>query len=360
MSDLIERRAWLRERVDALAATVSVPVRAGHVAWLDGWRGVCILLVLLGHYLSPLGTFGSAGVEFFFVLSGALMADLLVFRRQDIGMFLRRRVARVVPALAVYVGLVGLALNISLWRQGQSLNLASPLAALFYFHNYLPHDRVAQLFEHTWSLSVEEHSYLLLVGIVIAARRRPMLAAAIAVAISALAVANAYRLAALPYSGGQFIVWRSDVRAASVLLSFALCIVLRRLDPQRLPGWAAAGAALLALYGMSDPDISPIRLAASTLLAAFAVSALGYCSPRVRAPLASPLLVWFGTLSFSIYVWQQLFASLARLGMPVAACLAMTLCCALMSFKLVENPARDYLNAHWGRALPGAAVINAG
>ena len=117
---------------------------------------------------------------------------------------------------------------------------------------------------------------------------------------------------------------------------------------------------MLALYGMSDPDISPIRLATSTLLAAFAVSALGYCSPRVRAPLASPLLVWFGTLSFSIYVWQQLFASLARLGTPVAACLAMTLACALMSFKLVENPARDYLNARWGHALPGAAVIKAG
>jgi peptidoglycan/LPS O-acetylase OafA/YrhL len=100
---------------------------------------------------------------------------------------------------------------------------------------------------------------------------------------------------------------------------------------------------------MSEPAIGPLRLAVSSLFAAIAVNALTYCSERFRAPLTAPVLVWFGTLSFSIYVWQQLFASLGKFGAPTLTCLAMTLVCAILSFRLVENPARDYLNAQWGR-----------
>jgi peptidoglycan/LPS O-acetylase OafA/YrhL len=364
--DLAGKRSQLRGAALALPPLFSVPVRSGHVAYLDGWRGICILLVLIGHYVAPLRFFGRTGVEFFFVLSGSLMADLLVFRRQEIGPFLRRRIARVFPALAVYVALIGTALNLSLALEGQPLRLASPLAALFYVHNYLPEASVVQLFEHTWSLAVEEHSYLLLVGIVIVARRRPLLAALLALMISALAVANAYRLLAVPYSGGQWIFWRSDVRAASVLISFALCILFRRMNPDRLPGWFAAGAAIVAAIGMVNRGDSPIQLASCTVLAALAVNSLGFCSRRSRAMLEAPILVWFGTLSFSIYVWQQMFAVFAKSGWPPLPCLALTLASALMSFKLVENPARDFLNAHWGArrirssaAVPPQRAINA-
>lgn len=324
-----------------------VSARAGHVAYLDGWRGICILLVLVGHYVAPLRSLGTTGVEFFFVLSGSLMADLLVFKRQDIPHFLRRRVARVFPALAVYVLLIGTALNVSLAALGQPLRLASPVAALFYFHNYLPEGSVVQLFEHTWSLAVEEHSYLLLVGIVLAARRKPMLAAIFALALSALAVANAYRLLALPESGRQWIFWRSDVRAASVLISFALCILFRRMNPDRLPGWFPAGAAILSAVGMANGADSPAQLVCCTLVASLSVNSLAFCNRSGRAILETPILVWFGTLSFSIYVWQQMFAVFAKSGWPVLPCLALTLASALASFRLVENPARDFLNSHW-------------
>lgn len=334
--------------IPALTGLMRVPVREGHVAYLDGWRGICILLVLIGHYVEPLRPFGRTGVEFFFVLSGSLMADLLVFKRQDIPHFLRRRVARVFPALAVYVVLIGTALNVSLAALGQPLRLASPIAALFYFHNYLPHDSVVQLFEHTWSLAVEEHSYLLLVGIILAARRKPMLAATFALALSALAVANAYRLLAEPYSGGQWIFWRSDVRAASVLISFAFCILFRRMNPDRLPGWFAVGAAVLSGIGMIESGNSPIQFACCTVLAALSVNSLAFSSRRNRVLLEAPILVWFGTLSFSIYVWQQMFAVFAKSGWPPLPCFALTLVAALASFKLVENPARDFLNSHWG------------
>lgn len=340
---MANKAAGIRE---SAASAARLPLRNGHLAYLDGWRGICILLVLFGHFAPGVGSVANIGVEFFFVLSGALMADILVYQSQDIGRFLRRRIARVGPAIAAYAILIGGALNAALWLRDEPLRLLSPAAALLFFHNYLPHDSVVSAFEHSWSLAVEEHSYLLLALIVVVTRRRPWLCAAIALAVSALAIANSYRLSALPYGGGQFIHWRSDVRVASVLLSFALYITIRQAEWKMAP-WVAPIAALAALPLMIETE-DPLRLFACTVLAAIAVNSLGQSAQFFRARLASPMLVWFGTLSFSIYVWQQLLLLLHRDGLPVIICFPALLGCALLSFKLVEEPARNFLNAQWG------------
>lgn len=348
---MVSKVAGVRE---SAASVARLPPRNGHLAYLDGWRGLCILLVLFGHFTPGMGSVANVGVEFFFVLSGALMADILVFQRQEVGRFLRRRIARVGPAIAAYVILIGGALNAALWLRDEPLRLASPAAALLFFHNYLPHDSVVSAFEHSWSLAVEEHSYLILAVIVLLARRRPWLCAAIALAISILAVANAYRLHALPYDGGQFIHWRSDVRVASVLLSFALCIAVRQAEWKIAP-WAAPLAALAAMPFMIETD-DPLRLTTCTILAAIAVNSLGQSAQFFRARLASPVLVWFGTLSFSMYVWQQLLLLFHRDGVPAIICIPALLGCALLSFKLVEEPARNYLNAQWGTGRGAASL----
>lgn len=336
----------------SVAGLLRVPLRTGHFAHLDGWRGICILLVVAGHFLPGLAPLANVGVEFFFVLSGKLMADLLIFKQQPLPMFLKRRVARVMPAIAVYVVLIGTAVNLSLWLKGLPLQLASPAAALFFFHNYLPHESVVAAFEHTWSLAVEEHAYLTLVAIVFLARRQPFVAAAIALVIAALAVANAVRLFGLPHDGGQFLFWRSDVRVASVLISFAICILWRSWTAERKVsvGWLplpAVLAAILMIY--THGEVAPLQLLACTILAAFAVNGLGEAAPRLRQALTARALIWFGTLSFSIYVWQQLFYVMHHSGIPAWVCVPLLLGCALWSSKRVEYPARDWLNARWSQ-----------
>jgi peptidoglycan/LPS O-acetylase OafA/YrhL len=353
MSNVIEGPSSLRRRVGALLSLVRVPVRSGHRPYLDGWRGICILLVLVGHGIKGLEPLANVGVEFFFALSGCLMAEILVFRGQDVGLFLRRRVARIFPAVAVYVAIVGFAINVSIWLDGDPFRFASPIAALFYFHNYLPSRSVVSLFEHTWSLAVEEHSYLLLAGIVLIARRRPFTAAGIALAISALAVINAYRLYALSYSGGQFITWRTDVRAGSVLIPFALCILMRGWKGGALPRWISPVAALGAIPILfTQGHVDPLRLGVCTLLAALAVISLDECSEKVRCLLSNPVLLWLGTLSFSLYVWQEMFFLFAQHGPAPWLSMVLMLGFALASYKLVETPARDYLNSRWGRVSP--------
>ena len=346
-----DSRSASNSAVGALLAAIRLPMRSGHVALLDGWRGLCILLVLIGHAVPGLGRLGAIGVEFFFVLSGRLMAEILIFRRQAIGTFLVRRFARVVPALAVYVVVVGLLINLPLLASGVPPRLESPVAALFFFHNYLPPSAVTGPFEHTWSLAVEEHGYLLLVLIALVAARGRWHSAALALLISVATLAHGAWLAHSA-AGTQPVVWRSDVRVASILVSFAMYVILRSAAERSAPprvGWLAPAAAVLAIAGIFwiDPD-RPEQLAICTILAAIAVNTLETGMASVKALLQHPMLLWCGTLSFSLYLWQQVCFQLTHFGLAAPVALLLAVGCAFWSFKRVEDPARNYLNARFG------------
>ena len=76
-----------------------------HLDYLDGWRGLAVSLVLLGHFglddVLP-GT-SVLGVDFFFVLSGRLMAEILFVQRSPLPTFFFRRFSRIYPGLLVFV-----------------------------------------------------------------------------------------------------------------------------------------------------------------------------------------------------------------------------------------------------------------
>ena len=73
---------------------VSSSVRHGgselqRIDYLDGWRGLAILLVLQGHFLIIQGWHsGRMGVDVFFCLSGLLMSRLLFQRRVRLSPFI--------------------------------------------------------------------------------------------------------------------------------------------------------------------------------------------------------------------------------------------------------------------------------
>lgn len=336
-----------RLAIERLLPLVQVPTRPGHVAHLDGWRGLCIALVLAGHFVPSLWPVARVGVEFFFVLSGRLMAEILIFGEQPIGTFLKRRAARIVPALLAYVAIAALLLNVVFWIVGLPLNWRSPAAAALFLHNYLPANEVVPAFEHSWSLAVEEHSYLLLVLIALVTASSRRSAAWLALALAALAIGNGIRLWLDPPANAQSLFWRSDVRAASVLMSFALCLWLRPALKAAGAGglrWVAPAATLVALACYATTaNADPLRSTLCTMAAAIAINTLDASAIRFRDWLSHPCLVWAGTLSFSLYLWQQLFYTLAHDGMFAPLCFVLAVACALWSFKSIENPARDYL-----------------
>lgn len=134
---------------------------------LDFVRGVAILLVIGFHALSPptpyplfrateatLKAVGWSGVDLFFVLSGFLVGGVLLSEYKktqtlDVKRFVIRRGLKIWPAYYFYILFQAVVRRHPI----QSFLLAN----LLHIQNY-----VASSLAHTWTLSVEEHFYLLL------------------------------------------------------------------------------------------------------------------------------------------------------------------------------------------------------
>ena len=162
-----------------ISATHVVPSRSvadraarTRLAYLDGWRGLSIALVLIGHFFPVPGiNLGVLGVEFFFVLSGRLMGEILFVERYPLKKFFKRRFSRIYPALLVFVVVSMIALSGTFiafkWK--------AALTALTFTYNYagILVTRAGAL-DHIWSLCVEEHAYIILalISVVVSSRTR--------------------------------------------------------------------------------------------------------------------------------------------------------------------------------------------
>jgi peptidoglycan/LPS O-acetylase OafA/YrhL len=144
-------------------------VSKGYLPSLDGWRAVAITAVILCHAFGQEDTggkvnslilnLGQQGVSLFFAISGYLITTLLLDEQQRGGISLRgfyiRRAFRILPPAYIYlaaVATIGVSGLIHL-APGEILS-----AALVY-NNYWPSR--SWFTQHFWSLSMEEHFYLL-------------------------------------------------------------------------------------------------------------------------------------------------------------------------------------------------------
>ena len=322
-----------------------------HLDYLDGWRGVAISLLLIGHFFPVPGiNFGTLGVNFFFVLSGYLMTGLLFVQHTPIDKFYRRRIARIVPAHIVFVTAVTLLLAVN----GGKGSLTETLAAAFFVNNYVSSEpgHAVMPFGHIWSLSVEEHSYVLLSILAIAARKgklSPTLGVG-AVALTCASFAFGY---SWYYKGPrlQFDQWlHTEVAGYGIFVSAFVLLVLREhLDwvwPKlTVPFLTLAG---IALHWWSVPIAVQTVFGVGAL--ALAVNLLPKSPWLIRYVLAWAPLRYLGLWSFSLYVWQQPFYLWSRGGnAPTWVGLLIAFVAGLTSYYFIERPARRYLNRTWGR-----------
>jgi len=345
------------------------------ISALDGWRGACIIAVLIGHF-APIHfiDFGDLGVEMFFVLSGRLMADILFVEKFPLKQFYIRRFSRVWPGVLVYA-----LFCLAVFSHNSGLFLHVGARAFFAAISFTTNYKIAmfgqtQLLDHTWSLSVEEHSYLLL-GILafvlrdksVLAQKSTILACALLMVLNGILRSYVVPVqdfdypATMGYPPHQFdFYWLSDIRAASV---FFAAFVYLHLRGAKSPHQAALPALLFAVLTFITKVPEGVSLTLGTLALAFAVCTLEGEGGQLARLCNQRLLIMFGKYSFSIYLWQQVFFKLFQQGRndgllssteglllrPVSilgACAA-----GVASYYLVEAPARRYINTRWsGRA----------
>lgn len=317
---------------------------------LDGWRAVAIIAVLCCHAGWPtaaLAPYGAMGVSVFFALSGFLITRrLMEGRRIDLKDFYRRRAFRILPPIVVYlaiVGVLGLGMHVIPMDRGQLL------ASLFFYRNYLTAPVSQGWYTgHFWSLAVEEHFYLMWPALLWIAgpRRARWIAPALALAIAMWRAADAhydwigrlnpalrgspartdYRLDILLFGCAVALVWDSP-RVQTLL--------------QRFGGTALAVSAAIAAVCCqvwTPPGYLTMVAVLMALLPAATVAKPGSWAGRT---LEIPLLVWIGRISYSLYIWQQLFLPPRAIGIwqRTPWNLAAVFLCAAASYYLVERPA---------------------
>ena len=297
---------------------------------LDGVRALAVLAVITFHEQFAAFHGGFLGVDVFFVLSGYLITDLLAAQwarhgRLDLRGFWIRRARRLLPALAVVLVTVTVAVAVIEPAQLGALRPAL-LAAVSYSSNWwqaLQHQSYFAGFgpppplRHLWSLAIEEQFYLVWPLILIAAVRtcqHRRLRAAVALAGAAL---SAVAMAAFYVPGGDpsRVYYGTDTHASALLIGAALAFAwpLRQLratprrQARRADAAGLAGIAVLAWavgrYSGGDGALYPAGL----LIAAAGAGGLvvAAASPGIVAGLLgwAPLR-WVGVRSYGIYLWH--------------------------------------------------------
>lgn len=326
---------------------------------LDGLRAVSIGLVFVGHiagtrgtptFLDPLSHVGNLGVKVFFVISGFLITTLLLkeyhkTHRISLRGFFARRTIRIFPAFFAYVGVVVLLQGLGYF----TLRDSDLLHAVTYTMNY-HNDRAWQL-NHLWSLAVEEQFYLLWpLLLYVLGVRRALTCAAVAVLLApGCRAVMWYQLGASPTAMTRQFQAVADALAIGCLL--AGCY--NYLGSKR---WYTA---LLAsrLFLLVPGVILALGLGTAahsrglfyTVGQSLCNLAIVLCVDRfVRFPgtfggrfLNTRLLVYVGVLSYSLYLWQQLFLNpmdevSSYTAFPQNVVFAVL--AAIASYYLVERP----------------------
>ncbi|MEK7356132.1 MAG: acyltransferase family protein [Bdellovibrionota bacterium] len=338
---------------------------------IDGLRAIAVWLVVIFHAFPGVVSGGFVGVDVFFVISGFLITRILhgdlESTRFSIVRFYSRRIRRIFPALLtiliavfaigwfglfdyelVYVSRhivwgLGFISNFMLWKEAGYFDPTSDLKPLI----------------HLWSLAIEEQFYivwpllLFLLWKLLARRKRVFVAAIGALAFGSFAfniwlsmsdsVADFYN----PLARAWELLAGAILAAMPIVLPRVIGVVAPVLG---LDGLFAAGFALT-----KSPNF-PGWLALLPVVSAMLL--IGTRDSWIhRNVLAHPLLVWFGLISYPLYLWHWPLLSYARVlsgQQPLSpfvfvGVVAVSIPLAWLTYRFIETPIRKNPDAFVAR-----------
>jgi peptidoglycan/LPS O-acetylase OafA/YrhL len=325
---------------------------------LDGLRAVSIGMVVFSHLAGtrgfPVSTkvanilpLGELGVRVFFVISGFLITNLLLDewnRRGTISLsrFYFRRTFRILPPYYVLVAAVAAAAFLQLIQLAPG-DLAH---AITYTSNYYP--QRSWWIGHTWSLAVEEQFYLLWPAVLLlAGRRRGFIVAAAVVLISPFVRLAMWQLAPSSTAGiGHGFESVADSLAIGCLLAGLANWLMAQPWYRRIlasPAFLLVPLIVLAASALHEHPRLYFFASFTAMNVGVALCvhwAVTYHKGGVGRFLNAPPIAFIGVISYSIYLWQQLFLnrdSTAIVGtFPLNIVLVAV--AALASFYLIERP----------------------
>ncbi len=352
---------------------------------IDGLRAIAVLAVVAFHAFPSWVKGGFIGVDVFFVISGYLISTIL-FENLDRGIFsfsqfYARRIKRIFPALIlVLISCFAFGWFVLLADEFKQLNKHIASGASFISNfvlwneaGYFDNSAETKPLLHLWSLGIEEQFYILWPLLLWLAWKRKcnLFIITIVVAVSSFIlnlkgitqdrVATFYS----PQSRfwelliGSLLAWVSlykkhtftDINSKmDVLLSRIFCSNKKDKDGKILTNILSFVGLLLLMSGffLIHKELSfPGKWALIPVLGAVLIITAGHKAWMNRLILSNKIAVWFGLISFPLYLWHWPLLSFARIvesEMPNRnirmAAVILSIALAWLTYRFIERPVR--------------------
>lgn len=320
---------------------------------INGLRGLGVLAVLLYHFGVKGFSGGYVGVDVFYVISGFLMTQIILSKastgRFSLAGFYAARARRILPALAAVAAVLLAAgyfyippvdYKLFGWQALSALTFVSNIV-LSHQGDYFDTAAREKWLLHTWSLSVEWQFYLLLPLFLLALHRwkRAYLKSGVALLFLLSFVLSAVWTELQPSSAFFLLPTRAwEMLAGSLVFLFAAAKPLS-------PRIGELGLAfILASIWFYSPDFNFPGLWAALPVTGAAL--LIAAQPR-DGLFDNPVMQFFGTISYSLYLWHWpaivalRYAGVEEDPLTIALLLMATILLAALSWKFIEEPFRQ-------------------
>jgi peptidoglycan/LPS O-acetylase OafA/YrhL len=267
---------------------------------------------------------GSLGVRIFFIISGFIITWLMLQEEHRSGAvslkgFYRRRAARILPAYWIYLLVIATLGAFKFFLFNFAGDILRPLTFSLGLTCWPPH--IAWQVAHTWSLAIEEQFYLIWPLLFVLLPKQLRVYAPVAVVIAGPISRCLIYLYPTHWGLNWTIVGNADMLAWGGLLA-----LLRAAHPNvltKIISWRPALARLVAIivvqfapwycwraFVKNEPWLSTNALSYSVQSMAIAyliASLIEIRSGWLYRFLNLPVIIAVGVLSYSLYLWQQLF-----------------------------------------------------
>ncbi len=366
-------------------ASVKLAEKDGFRSDINGLRAWAVLAVVLYHFNVPGFGGGFAGVDVFFVISGFLMAGIVVGGleqgRFGLAGFYLARARRILPALIVLVGvLLVVGWFLLMPREYQTLGKHARESLLFSSNlrylgeaGYFDTSSHEKWLLHTWSLSVEWQFYLLY-PLVLAALARLRLGRQALLGVHVLALLASFVLCQiLTTVNPSQAFFLLQTRAWELLLGGLVFLCGGRLPlSSRLRGWVELLGIALIVATLLLVDADARWPGSAALLPTLGAALVLLAGRQGSLWTGTRLAQWVGTRSYSIYLWHWplvvglVYFELQQMAVWVCAGLLGALLLGHLSYVWIEVPSRRWLarksngrNAAWLLASLAVLAVSA-